>query len=79
MSIADPRRGAALIAVTDQTGSLWDFARGVEAYNQATAGPRRITGTAWTPAIPRTALGKVKRAALRDLLGVDTGHSTGFI
>ena len=64
VAIPDARRGHDLVAVTDQTNSLREAARRVDAHNRAAPGPRRIERLAWVPEIPRTALGKVKRAAL---------------
>lgn len=74
LAAPDPRAGAVLIAFTDTTDNLADLARAVEAHNLAAPGPQRIADVCWMPEIPRTALGKVRRAEILSRLNLELAH-----
>ena len=64
LAAPDARAGAVLMAFTDSAADLNGIARAVEAHNLTVAGPQRIANVVWVPEIPRTSLGKVRRAEL---------------
>lgn len=63
-----PRSGAVLALVTDSLDSLQAWEELLGKYNQSFRGPSRIVHLCWLPQLPRTSLGKLKRAELRHLI-----------
>lgn len=64
------REGSSLILITDTQDSLKEWESGLDAYNAQASGPMRVRQLCWTGAIPRSDLGKVKRAELLKTLGL---------
>jgi len=58
------RAGVELILVTDAPGSLPRLHEEFARFNQNRSGPERPARLVWTPHIPRTDLGKIKKADL---------------
>jgi acyl-coenzyme A synthetase/AMP-(fatty) acid ligase len=71
LAIPAAREGHALLLVTDAAEArLPDLAAALEAFNAHAPGPHRPRQLVWVPKIPRTDLGKVKRAELKAALGL---------
>lgn len=68
IAFAAPRSGAALTLVTDSQDSLRDWELVAKKHNQHEPGPSRMVHLVWVPEVPRTSLGKLKRAELRHLI-----------
>lgn len=64
LAVSGGREGHRLVLVTDSSYSLNEWQRQIEKFNQSVSGPFRLKQFCWVPAIPRSDLGKVKRAAL---------------
>lgn len=59
------REGHVLVLVASTDLSLKEIEADVEIFNAAVPGPQRIRQICWTASIPRSDLGKIKRAQLR--------------
>lgn len=70
MSIDRGREGTHVLAVTDSDLSMSVLQGAVDKYNTTVSGPFRIQQICWTESIPRTALGKIKKAELRASLRI---------
>jgi O-succinylbenzoic acid--CoA ligase len=71
LAVPSAREGNALLLVTDTVGPrLPDLTAALDAFNAQAPGPHRPRQLVWVPEIPRTDLGKVKRAELKALLGL---------
>lgn len=70
ISVDRGREGSHVLAVTDSTASMSDLQGAVDRYNSGVSGPFRIQQICWTEHIPRTALGKIKKAELRAQLRI---------
>lgn len=64
------REGSSLILITDTKGSLKDWELKLDTYNAQASGPLRVRKLCWIETIPRSDLGKVKRAELLKCLGL---------
>lgn len=70
ISVDRGREGSHVLAVTDSNASMGDLQKAVDRYNSGVSGPFRIQQICWTERIPRSALGKVKKAELRASLRI---------
>lgn len=70
ISVDRGREGTHVLAVTDSTSPMSVLQDAVDKYNATVAGPFRIQQICWTASIPRTALGKIKKAELRHALRI---------
>ncbi len=64
------REGSRIIAVTTSKQALGSIEAIIKSYNASVNGPYRIHQTRWLSQIPRTALGKVKKAELWSSLSI---------
>ncbi len=70
ISIDRGREGTHVLAVTDSNLSMSLLQSAVDKYNSTVSGPFRIQQICWTESIPRTALGKIKKAELKAALRI---------
>ena len=70
LGLPDTRAGVRLIACTDDSRSLPELERQLALYNQNVRRPNRIAELCWVGKLPRTALGKLKKAELKNFLGI---------
>lgn len=68
VALPDSRKGHRLVAVLEEGADLKEAESRLRAYNGEVEGFRRVDGVYVVESIPRSGLGKVKRAALADLL-----------
>ncbi len=69
-SIERGREGTRILAVTDCRDSLKALDSAIAKYNAGVPGPFRVQQLYWTERIPRTALGKVRKAQLKSILNL---------
>jgi O-succinylbenzoic acid--CoA ligase len=65
IAAADVRAGSELVLFIETSENLKVVGRTVDDFNKKAPGPHRIRRMCWVPTLPRTALGKVKKAELR--------------
>ena len=66
--IPSPREGAKMALVIEAESSLYDCQTILAKFNARMAGPLRIAGLCWVPKLPRSDLGKIKKAELLNWL-----------
>lgn len=64
------REGHSLVLITDTEDSLREWETQLDAYNAQASGPMRVRQLCWTHSIPRSDLGKVRRAELLREIGL---------